>query len=238
MKVDILAIGAHPDDIELGCSGTLLKHISLGYSVGMIDLTRGELGTRGNETLRLKEAEESRKILGAAFRINLGLEDGFFENNKTNQLRLVTLIRQYRPEIIFANALKDRHPDHSKGARLVADAVFYSGLIKVETLLNGEKQQPWRPRFVFHYLQDRYYPPDIIVDITGFMDKRMEAIRAFSSQFFKEGSNEPETPISSKQFLDSLFYRPIEMGRMAGFQYGEGFQCESKLGVKNLFSLG
>lgn len=239
MQVDILAIGAHPDDIELGCSGTILKHISLGYSVGLIDLTQGELGTRGNAELRLKEAEEARKILGAAFRKNLKLEDGFFENNKTNQLKLVEQIRHHRPKIILANALADRHPDHGKGARLVADAVFYSGLVKVETEFEGKPQQPWRAHYVFHYLQDRYYHhPDIIVDISGFMDKRMEAIRAFASQFFKEGSDEPETPISSQQFIDSLYYRPVEMGRMAGFKFGEGFLCEARIGVNDLFKLG
>lgn len=238
MQVDILAIGAHPDDIELGCSGTILKHISLGYSVGLIDLTQGELGTRGNAELRLKEAEQARKILGAAFRTNLKLDDGFFENHKTNQLKLVELIRHHRPKIILANALADRHPDHGKGARLVADAVFYSGLIKIETHFDGKLQLPWRPRYVFHYLQDRYHHPDIIVDISGFMDKRMEAIKAFGSQFFKENSNEPDTPISSQQFIDSLYYRPVELGRMAGFQYGEGFQCETKPGVKDLFQLG
>ncbi len=238
MQVDILAIGAHPDDIELGCSGTILKHISLGYSVGLIDLTQGELGTRGNAELRLKEAEEARKILGAAFRTNLKLDDGFFENNKTTQLKLVQLIRHHRPKIILANALSDRHPDHGKGARLVADAVFYSGLVKIETEFEGKPQLPWRPRYVFHYLQDRYHHPDIIVDISGFMDKRMEAIRSFASQFFKAGSNEPDTPISSQQFIDSLYYRPVEMGRMAGFPFGEGFQCENRLGVKDLFNLG
>lgn len=238
MQIDILAIGAHPDDIELGCSGTLLKHISLGYSVGLIDLTQGELGTRGNAELRLQEAEEARKILGATFRTNLKLDDGFFENNTPNQLKLVELIRHHRPKIILANALADRHPDHGKGARLVADSVFYSGLSKIETVFNGKPQQPWRPQFVFHYLQDRYHHPDIIVDISGFMNKRMEAIRAFASQFFKEGSNEPETPISSQQFIDSLYYRPVEMGRMAGYRFGEGFQCETKLGVTDLFKLG
>jgi bacillithiol biosynthesis deacetylase BshB1 len=238
MQVDILAIGAHPDDIELGCSGTILKHISLGYTVGLIDLTRGELGTRGNAGLRLKEAEAARKILGASFRTNLNLEDGFFENKKSNQLKLVELIRYHRPKIILANALEDRHPDHGKGARLVADSVFYSGLPKIETVYEGKAQPPWRPRYVFHYLQDRYRHPDIIVDITGFMDKRMEAIRAFASQFFKEGSNEPDTPISSKQFIDSLYYRPVELGRMAGFQFGEGFQCETRIGTGDLFKLG
>ncbi|MCC6384082.1 MAG: bacillithiol biosynthesis deacetylase BshB1 [Bacteroidia bacterium] len=238
MTVDILAIGAHPDDIELGCSGTLLKHISLGYKVGLLDLTHGELGTRGSGELRLKEAEQARQQLGAEFRINLNLADGFFKNNRENKLKLVEAIREYRPKIIFANAIADRHPDHGRGARLVADAVFLSGLIKIESRSNNQKQQPWRPQYVFHYIQDRYIQPDIIVDISGFMEKRLEVIKAFSSQFFDKTNNEPETPISSRQFLDSLYYRPLELGRMAGFEFGEGFTCEKKIGIGNLMDLG
>ncbi len=238
MQVDILVFGAHPDDIELGCSGTILKHISLGYSVGLVDLTAGELGTRGNETIRLQEAEKARQILGAAFRTNLKLEDGFFENNRENQIKVIRLIRHHRPKIILANALNDRHPDHGRAARLVADAVFLSGLAKVITEMNQQQQLPWRPRYVFHYLQDRYSPPDIIVDISEFMDKRMEAIRAYASQFYRPDTNEPETPISSPLFLDAVYYRPVELGRLAGFAYGEGFQCEARLGITNLLLLG
>lgn len=237
MKIDILAFGAHPDDVELSCSGTIIKHISLGKTVGIIDLTRGELGTRGDVETRDKEADEANKIMGVKFRENLNFPDGFFTNTLENQLALVNKIRKYQPEIVFANAVSDRHPDHGRGSQMVSDACFLAGLVKVETIDNGKPQSIWRPKAVYHYLQDRYLKPDVLVDISDFMEQRMKAIKAFESQFYAEDSNEPETPISSKQFMESLYYRPLELGRMIGVKYAEGFIAERHIGVNNLFDL-
>lgn len=237
MTVDILAIGAHPDDVELSCGGTILKHIHLGKTTGIIDLTRGELGTRGDATTRRNEAESAAKILGVMFRENLGMEDGFFENNKLNQLKLVERIRKYRPDMILTNALNDRHPDHGRAAKMVADACFLAGLKKVITKENNDLQEVWRPKMVLHYIQDRYVKPDVVIDISGFMEKRMDAIKAYKSQFYDEHSNEPETPISSKQFMDMLYNRPKEWGRMIGVQFAEGFLCERIIGTGNIFDL-
>ena len=237
MKLDILAIGAHPDDVELSCSGTLLKHLALGQKIGILDLTKGELGTRGSAELRALEASNSSKILGIHLRENLGMPDGFFSNTPENQLSIIKIIRAYQPEIILCNAIYDRHPDHAKGSNLVSDACFYSGLIKIETTHHGENQKPWRPKYVYHYIQDRYVKPDFIVDISAHIEKKMESILAFSSQFFSTKSEEPQTPISSKQFIDSIKNRSAEMGRIIGVAYGEGYTCERIAGVENLNQL-
>lgn len=237
MKTDILAFGAHPDDVELSCSGTIIKHISLGKKIGIIDLTRGELGTRGDIATREKEAAEATKILGVKFRENINLGDGFFTNSKENQLALVVKIRKYRPEIVLANAVSDRHPDHGRASQLVSDACFLAGLTKIETGEDSKPQKPWRPGAVYHYLQDRYMKPDVLVDISDFMEQRMASIKAFRSQFYDENSREPETPISSEQFMESLYYRPLELGRMIGVKYAEGFTTERMIGVNDLFQL-
>ncbi len=235
MKLDILAIGVHPDDIELSCAGTLLKHISLGKKCGILDLTAGELGTRGSAELRLKEAADAAKILGVSVRDNLKMADGFFKNDKEHQLEIIKKIREYQPEIILCNAVSDRHPDHGRAAALVSDACFYSGLIRIETLLNGLNQQKWRPKAVYHYIQDRQLKPDFIVDVTGFVDKKMEAVKAFKSQFHNPESNEPESPISVKNFLDVVKSKMTVWGRDAGFEFAEGFTVERTIGINNLF---
>jgi bacillithiol biosynthesis deacetylase BshB1 len=223
MKLDILAIGAHPDDVELCASGTLLRHINMGYKVGILDLSRGELGTRGNADLRMQEAEKATKILGLAARENLGMADGFFENNPEHQLRIIKIIRKYKPELVLANAVSDRHPDHGRAGKLADDACFYSGLIKIETELDGEAQKAWRPKAVYHYIQDYYIKPDIIVDISEFYDKREESIMAYSSQFHSgKEKDEPDTPISSPEFLEFLRGRSLNFGRLIGAKYGEG----------------
>ena len=237
MKLHILAIGAHPDDVELSCSGTLLKHISLGQKIGILDLTKGELGTRGSAEIRAQEAEKAAQILGIHVRENLGMYDGFFMNTPENQIEIIKIIRKYQPDIVLCNAIYDRHPDHAKGSNLVSDACFYSGLVKIETEFNGEKQKAWRPKFVYHYIQDRYIKPDFIVDISAHIEKKMECILAFSSQFFDPTSKEPQTPISSKQFLEGIRNRSAEMGRIIGVEYGEGFTCERIAGISTLDSL-
>lgn len=238
MQLDILAFGAHPDDVELACSGTLLTHMAMGKTVGIVDLTRGELGTRGNADIRDKEAAEAARVLGVSERINLGLPDGFFTNSKENQLKIIQLIRKYRPTVVLANALTDRHPDHGKGGRLVADACFFSGLIKIETELDGAAQQPHRPQAVYHYTQFRDVNYSFIVDISGHMDKKMEAIKAYASQFYSPAnSNEPETVISSAHFINNIEERASDLGRLIGVRYGEAFYCESAIGVPDIFSL-
>ena len=237
MKVDILAIGAHPDDVELGAGGTVCKEIASGRKVGIIDLTRGELGTRGSADLRDQESAQSASVMGLEFRMNMGFKDGFFENDETHQLALVQQIRRFHPEIIICNAINDRHPDHGKGSQLVSDACFLSGLEKVETLFNGQKQNAWRPKTVYHYIQDRHINPDFVVDISEFMEIKMKSVLAFKSQFFDPSSLEPNTAISSKDFLEFLYGRAIEMGRQSGFLYAEGFTVERTVGVDTLFNL-
>lgn len=232
-SVDILAIGAHPDDIELSCAGTLAKEISKGRSVGLLDLTQGELGTRGSAELRLKEAEASREILGAKFRVNLGFKDGFFKDDEAHQIEIIKVIRQAKPKVVFANALADRHPDHGKAGRLISTACFLAGLVKIET----EGLEPHRPELVLHYNQDRLMRPDICVDISDFMEIKMNAIMAFGSQFFDPNSTEPETPISGEGFLEAVKSRGIEFGRPIGAKYAEGFQCERYLGVDSVLDL-
>ena len=237
MKIDILAFGVHPDDVELSCSGTILKHIKLGKKVGIIDLSKGELGTRGNAEIRAKEAIKSAKILGVAFRETLNMQDGFFQNDKEHQLKIIEKIRQYQPEIVLCNAVEDRHPDHGRAAKLVADACFYSGLIKIKTELNGKTQLKWRPKAVYHYIQDRFIHPDIVVDVTEFVEKKIEAIKTFSSQFYNPKSKEPETPISSEDFLDFVKSRMKNFGRDIGVKYAEGFTSSRYIGVNDLFDL-
>lgn len=237
MKLDILAIGVHPDDVELSCAGTLLKHIALGKTAGILDLTRGELGTRGSAELRTKEANASAKILGLSVREQLTMPDGFFENNESYQREIIKMIRKYQPEIVLCNAVSDRHPDHGRAAKLTADACFYSGLIKIETELDGKKQAAWRPKVVYHYIQDHYLKPDFVVDITAHFDKKMESVMAFSSQFFDPSSKEPETPISSKNFRDYIIAKHAMMGRSINVEYAEGFTVSRAIGVKNLFDL-
>jgi len=237
MKLDILAIGVHPDDVELSASGTLLKHIALGRKVGILDLTRGELGTRGNAELRTKEAMASAQILGIAVREQLQMADGFFENNETHLKQIIHIIRKYQPEIVLCNAISDRHPDHGRAAKLSADACFYSGLIKIETQDNGMIQQAWRPKAVYHYIQDYYIEPDFVVDISEHMNKKLESIMAFSSQFYNPNSTEPETPISGKQFIENVKAKATILGRMIGTEYAEGFTTTRYMGVENLFDL-
>jgi bacillithiol biosynthesis deacetylase BshB1 len=237
MKLDILAIGVHPDDVELSCGGTILKHIALGKKCGILDLTSGELGTRGSGELRLQEAANAAKILGVIVRDNLKMADGFFKNDKEHQLQLIKKIREYQPEIILCNAPTDRHPDHGRAASLVSDACFYSGLIRIETQLNSVNQLPWRPKAVYHYVQDRQLKPDFVVDVTAFADKKMEAVKAFKSQFYNPDSTEPESPISMKSFFDLQMGKMGVYGRDAGFEYAEGFIVERTIGVNNIFDL-
>ena len=237
MKLDILAFGAHPDDVELGCSGTIAKEISLGKKVGIIDLTRGELGTRGTVEIRNTEAAKAAQILGVSVRDNLDMRDGFFVNDETHQLEIIKMIRKYKPEVVLCNAIDDRHIDHGKGSKLVSDACFLSGLTKIETQLNGQTQEAWRPKLVYHYIQWKNIEPDFVVDISGFMDKKMEAVLAYGSQFYIEKSNEPETPISSKNFIESIRYRAQDLGRLVGVAYAEGFTVERHLTVNSLSDL-
>ncbi|WP_369753523.1 bacillithiol biosynthesis deacetylase BshB1 [Flavobacterium sp. WC2409] len=237
MKLDILAFGAHPDDVELGCAGTILKEISLGKTVGIIDLTRGELGTRGSAEIRDSEANAAGKILGVSVRENLEMRDGFFVNDEKHQLEIIKMIRKYKPEIILCNAIDDRHIDHGKGSKLVSDACFLSGLMKIETVIDNEKQTAWRPKLVYHYIQWKNIEPDFVVDITGFTDKKIESILAYRSQFYDPDSNEPESPITSKNFLESLNYRSRDLGRLAGVDHAEGFTVERYLAVNSLGDL-
>lgn len=237
MKIDILAIGIHPDDAELSCAGTILKHTTLGKKVAILDLTLGELGTRGNAELRTKEAMAAAKIQGVVFRKQLQLKDGFFENNEASQRAIIEVIRDCQPEIILCNAISDRHPDHGRAAQLTADACFYSGLAKIETSYNGSKQTAWRPKAVYHYIQDQYIKPDFVVDVTEFRDKKHEAIKAFSSQFYDPNSKEAETPISGRDFLDVVDAKMMIWGRSIGVKYAEGFTASRYIGVKDLFDL-
>jgi N-acetylglucosamine malate deacetylase 1 len=236
LKIDILAIGVHPDDVELACSGTLMKHIALGYSVGIVDLTQGELGTRGSAELRLKEAEEGRKIIGALFRENLGMRDGFFEHSEENIIKIARCIREYQPTILFANAINDRHPDHGRAAKLTSDAAFYSGLAKIEIKnKDGIILLPHRPKAVYHYIQDRNLKADFVVDISPYFDKKIEAIMAYGSQF--KATEGPQTPISSNLFFEFLSAKARAYGRDINVDYVEAFNSKRNIGVKNVFDL-
>lgn len=233
MKVDILAIGAHPDDVELGCGGTIAKMISEGKTVAIIDLTKGELGTRGTDETRKEEAADAAKILGISARENLEMKDGFLQNSEEYQMRIVKMIRKYRPEIVLANATDDRHPDHAKAAKLVSDACFLSGLKKIETALDGKNQEFWRPKHIFHFIQWKEIEPDFVIDISDFMEKKIEACMAYKTQFYNPESKEPVTPIATKDFLESLTYRAQNLGRLSGCTYAEGFTAEKMIALKN-----
>ena len=237
MKLDILAFGAHPDDVELGCGATIAKEVSLGKKVGIVDLTRGELGTRGSAAIRDIEAAKSATILGVSVRENLGFADGFFMNDKKHQLEIIKMIGKYQPEIVLCNAIDDRHIDHPKGSNLVSDACFLSGLLKIETEIGGKQQEKWRPKQVYHYIQWKNIEPHFVVNVTGFMDVKEKAVLAYSSQFYDPTSNEPETPITSKNFTDSINYRAKDLGRLIGVEYAEGFTSERYVAVEKLSEL-
>ncbi|MCM2302679.1 MAG: bacillithiol biosynthesis deacetylase BshB1 [Flavobacteriaceae bacterium] len=237
MKLDILAFGAHPDDVELGCGATIAKEISFGKKVGIIDLTRGELGTRGTEAIREKEANNAAKILGVSIRENLGFADGFFINDQMHQIEVVKMIRKYQPDIVLLNAISDRHIDHRKGSELVSSACFLAGLRKIETSIDAKNQEAWRPKQVYHYIQWDDLKPDFVVDISDFIDQKMEAVKAFDSQFYNPESKEPSSPISSKNFLESVRYRAQNLGRLIGVSYAEGFTAERYVAVDSLDKL-
>jgi len=238
LKLDILVLAVHPDDAELGCSGTILKHIALGKKVGIVDLTRGELGTRGSAEIRDKEAAAAAEILGLAVRENLAIPDGFFENTKQYQLKVIEAIRKFQPEIIITNAYHDRHPDHGRACNLVSDAAFLSGLRKIETSLNGQAQAPWRANLLLHFIQDMYIQPDIVIDITEHWDKKLESIFAYQSQFHNpEWEQEPQTYISSPEFIAVVESRAREFGKAIQVKYAEGFTSRKILGVDSLFDL-
>ncbi len=232
MKLDILAIGAHPDDVELGCGATIAKEVAQGNTVGILDLTRGELGTRGSAELRDKESARAAEILGVTVRENLAFADGFFVNDREHQLEIIKIIRKYRPEVVLCNAVDDRHIDHGKGSKLTSDACFLSGLVKIET-----GQEAWRPKQVYHYIQWKNLEPDVVVDVSGFIHMKVEAVSAYTSQFFDPHSKEPETPISSRNFLDSITYRARDLGRIVGVDHAEGFTAERHVAVRSLQDL-
>ncbi len=238
MKVDILAIGVHPDDVELSCSGTLLKHIAMGKTVGIVDLTQGELGTRGSAKLRMEEAEASGKIMGVMVRENLGMADGFFQHSKENILKISKALRTYRPEIVLANAISDRHPDHGRASKLISDACFYSGLARIEQEdKTGGRLEPWRPAAVYHYIQDRNLKADFVVDISEYIEKKFECILAFKTQFSLGNPDGPKTPISGKEFMNFMRSKNQAYGRDIGAEYAEGFTVDRTIGVRNLFDL-
>lgn len=237
MKLDILAFGAHPDDVELGCSGTIAKEVANGKKVGIIDLTQGELGTRGTAETRKEEAEEGARILGVQVRENLKFADGFFVNDRAHQFEIIKVLRKYRPDIVLCNAIDDRHIDHGRGSKLVSDACFLSGLRKIETEHEGIKQEAWRPKWVYHYIQWKNIEPDFAVDITGFIDKKIASVMAYKTQFFDPMSQEPSTPISDQNFLDSVTYRARDLGRLIGVDFAEGFTTERVPAVESLYDL-
>ncbi|MCX8019520.1 MAG: bacillithiol biosynthesis deacetylase BshB1 [Chitinophagaceae bacterium] len=239
MKIDILAIGVHPDDVELGCSGTLIREIQSGKTAAIADLTEGELGTRGTVEIRYQESAKAASVMGITQRENLKMKDGFFEHNEENLRRIISVIRHYRPDIILANALEDRHPDHGRAGKLISDAAFLSGLSKIETFRNGMKQERWRPAYVLHYIQDWYHEPDFLIDISEVFERKMEAIRAFASQFYsgKENDPEPQTYISRPDFLESVEARARMLGKKIGVKYAEGFISVKKIGLKSLDAL-
>lgn len=234
MKLDILAIGVHPDDVELGCSGAIINEIKNGKKVGVLDLTQGELGSRGSVEIRYEEAAKAAMIMGIHVRENLKMRDGFFVNDEAHQLMLIAAIRKYQPEIVLANSLDDRHPDHGRAGKMIADSCFLAGLIKVETNdENGKLQEAWRPKYVFHYIQDKYCEPDFIVDITNVFEQRMTAVKAYTTQFYNpENENDgPQTYISTSDFLESIIARARMMGKKIGVKYAEGFNSEKRIGV-------
>ena len=240
MKLDLLAIGVHPDDVELGCSGTVINELKRGKKVAIVDLTQGELGTRGNIESRYQEAANAAKIMGVKTRENLKMRDGFFKNDEEHQLQLIKVIRKYQPDIVIGNILHDRHPDHGRAGHLISDACFLSGLVKIQTNdENGDVQPKWRPSYILQFLQDRYQEPDVIIDITDVFEQRMEAIKAYATQFYdpNDKSNEPQTYISSPDFLESIIGRARNLGKQIGVKYAEGFLTEKKIGIRNLDAL-
>lgn len=237
MKLDILVFGAHPDDAELSCGATIAKEVSLGKKVGIVDLTRGELGTRGSAEIRDTEAANAAKVLGVNVRENLRFRDGFFVNDEAHQMEVIKMIRKYKPEIVICNAIDDRHIDHAKGSKLVSDACFLSGLIKIQTDVDGAGQDAWRPKQVYHYIQWKNITPDFVVDVTGFMDTKVESLMAYASQFYDPDSSEPVTPIATKNFKDSILYRAADLGRLINSEYAEGFTVERYLAVNSLSDL-
>ncbi|MAZ26279.1 MAG: bacillithiol biosynthesis deacetylase BshB1 [Cytophagaceae bacterium] len=237
MKLDILAIGAHPDDVELSCAGVIAKEVSNGKKVGVLDLTQGELGTRGTAEIRAQEAADAAKILRLSIRENLGLADGFFENNRESQLRIIEILRKYRPEIVLCNAIEDRHIDHGRGSKLTSDACFLSGLKQIKTTIDGVAQEHWRPRHVYHYIQWKNLKPDFVVDISDFIETKMDAVLAYRSQFYDPKNIEGDTPISSSNFKESIKYRARDLGRLIGTEYAEGFTAERYPAVDSIFDL-
>jgi N-acetylglucosamine malate deacetylase 1 len=237
IKLDILVLAAHPDDAELGAGGTIAKHVSLGYKVGVVDFTRGELGTRGTVKTRDEEAAASSQILGLSVRENLNFKDGFYQNDEAHQLEVARIIRKYQPNIVLANAVSDRHPDHAKGAALSFTACFLAGLSKVKTVDEGSEQKPWRPEALYHFIQSQFIEPDFIVDISDFWDKKMNAVKAFKTQFYDPSSAEPETFISNPSFMKMLESRAQEFGHTIGAKYGEGFTVRRILGVDDLYKI-
>ena len=237
MKLDILAFGAHPDDVELGCGATVAKEISLGKKVGIVDLTRGELGTRGSAEIRDKEAAAAAEILGVQIRENLRFRDGFFVNDEAHQIEIIKMLRKYKPDVVLCNAIEDRHIDHGKGSKLVSDACFLSGLRRIETELNGEAQEAWRPKVVYHYIQWQNIEPDFVVDVSNFMEIKEKAVMAYISQFYDPNSKEPVSPIATKNFTDSINYRARDLGRLVFVDYAEGFTTERYLAVNSLGDL-
>jgi bacillithiol biosynthesis deacetylase BshB1 len=237
MKLDILAFAAHPDDIELSASGTLMKQIAAGAKVGIIDLTQGELGSRGTIETRYAEAKKADEIMGISVRVNLKMSDGFFEINEKNKRLIIEQIRRFKPDLVLANAFSDRHPDHGRGSQLVSEACFLAGLLKVETTLNGINQDIHRPKAIYHYIQDRFIKPDFVVDVTEFVDRKIETIKAYSTQFYNPDSAEPVTPISGEGFIEFIKSRMMCFGRDISVDYAEGFTAERTVGVKSLFDL-
>lgn len=236
-KIDVLAIGVHPDDIELGAGGTVARHLDLGYSVGYLDLTQGELGTRGTPELRLQEANQAAQVLNVDFRLNLGLADGFFTLSKAEKIKIVEVIRWCQPEIILANALQDRHPDHGRAAQLVYESIFLSGLKSIQTQYQGEEQVRWRPKATYHYIQDFILEPDVVVDISDYFDLKMQAIKSFQSQFYQAGSKELDSPLTNKDYFDQIEGRARSLGRQIGVEFAEGFNTRRNIGVKDLIQL-
>jgi N-acetylglucosamine malate deacetylase 1 len=238
MKLDVLAIGAHPDDVELGCSGTLINEVKLGKKVGILDLTQGELGTRGTIATRYQESADAAKILGVHVRENLKMRDGFFVNDEAHQLKLISAIRKYRPEVVIGNILEDRHPDHGKAGNLIYDSCFLSGLRQVITIdEHGREQEKWRPKYLFHYIQDRFYEPDLIVDISDVWEQRMDSIKAYKTQFHDPESDEPQTYLSNPEFLDAITGRARLLGKRIGVQFAEGFISKKSIGIRNFDAL-
>ncbi|WP_077404475.1 bacillithiol biosynthesis deacetylase BshB1 [Cellulophaga omnivescoria] len=237
MKLDILVFGAHPDDAELGAGATIAKEIANGKKVGIVDLTRGELGTRGTAKTRDAEATAAAKILGVSIRENLAFEDGFFVNDKAHQLQIIKMIRKYQPEIVLCNAIDDRHIDHGKGSKLVSDACFLSGLLKIETDFEGKPQEKWRPKHVYHYIQWKNIKPDFVVDVSGFIQTKVKSVLAYKTQFYDTNSTAPQTPITSQNFLESVTYRAQDLGRLIGVDHAEGFTVERYVAVSSLDKL-